>query len=117
MVSKKPRPKLNPVERSVARPCQDCDGTYWICEEHPDRPMEHDGCGAAGLLCPWCNAGLTLPQTTCELVVELIPDEGWRSAEEVSSEIGERRRVRTRTSLNLMPGEWHGERKARPRSR
>src|SRR4029453_1555763 len=29
----------------------------WVCEDHPDQPWEHDGCGAAGELCknPNCN--------------------------------------------------------------
>jgi hypothetical protein len=29
----------------------------WVCEEHPDQPWEHDGCGAAGELCknPECD--------------------------------------------------------------
>jgi hypothetical protein len=27
----------------------------WICEEHPDKPMDHDGCVGAGMLCPLCN--------------------------------------------------------------
>lgn len=24
----------------------------WVCESHPDRPWEHDGCGGAGVQCP-----------------------------------------------------------------
>jgi hypothetical protein len=35
--------------------CTRCAGTGWVCEAHPDKPMEHDGCGAAGDPCPWCN--------------------------------------------------------------
>ena len=29
----------------------------WVCEDHPDQPWEHDGCGAAGELCtnPQCD--------------------------------------------------------------
>jgi hypothetical protein len=27
----------------------------WICEEHLDKPMEHDGCSAPGAPCPKCN--------------------------------------------------------------
>jgi hypothetical protein len=29
----------------------------WVCEDHPEQPWEHDGCGAAGELCknPKCN--------------------------------------------------------------
>jgi len=28
--------------------CGTCAGMGWVCEEHPDRPWEHDGCGGAG---------------------------------------------------------------------
>jgi hypothetical protein len=36
--------------------CQCWSG--WICEDHPDRPVDHDGCGGAGKRCdnpdcPW----------------------------------------------------------------
>jgi len=29
----------------------------WVCEDHPDQPWGHDGCGAAGELCtnPECD--------------------------------------------------------------
>ena len=29
----------------------------WICEDHPDQPYGHEGCGAAGELCtnPECD--------------------------------------------------------------
>jgi hypothetical protein len=26
----------------------------WVCEDHPDKPWEHDGCGAPGMRCA-CN--------------------------------------------------------------
>jgi hypothetical protein len=32
-----------------------CAGTGWLCEEHPDKPMDHDGCRGAGMPCPSCN--------------------------------------------------------------
>jgi hypothetical protein len=38
--------------------CPNCDGTGWVCEEHPDQPWEglHAcSCGAAGAPCPHCN--------------------------------------------------------------
>jgi hypothetical protein len=34
--------------------CPVCHGELWVCEEHPDKPWEHDDCGAAGLACV-CN--------------------------------------------------------------
>ncbi|WP_342733743.1 hypothetical protein [Bradyrhizobium sp. B117] len=38
--------------------CARCDGTHWVCENHPERPWEGPkacGCGGAGKLCPVCN--------------------------------------------------------------
>jgi len=39
--------------------CPRCQGTEWVCEKHPDKPMEHlvEGvrCGGAGDPCPVCN--------------------------------------------------------------
>ena len=35
--------------------CTRCQDIRWICEEHPDKPMEHDGCKGAGMPCPDCN--------------------------------------------------------------
>jgi len=51
--------------------CRTCNGTRWVCEEHPDRPWgglcckrpdgadicEHGAChcGGAGDPCPSCN--------------------------------------------------------------
>jgi hypothetical protein len=37
--------------------CDLCAGSEepgWLCEEHPDKPMGHDGCGGAGMACV-CN--------------------------------------------------------------
>lgn len=37
--------------------CARCTGSAepgWVCEEHPDKPWQHDGCGAAGARCA-CN--------------------------------------------------------------
>jgi hypothetical protein len=35
--------------------CSRCADTGWICEEHPDKPMDHEGCVGAGMPCPLCN--------------------------------------------------------------
>ncbi|QOZ68900.1 hypothetical protein SAMN05192541_15124 [Bradyrhizobium arachidis] len=38
--------------------CARCDGTHWVCENHPERPWEGPkacGCGGAGAPCPVCN--------------------------------------------------------------
>jgi hypothetical protein len=37
--------------------CPICEGGAnlgWVCEDHPDKPMEHDDCGGAGARCV-CN--------------------------------------------------------------
>ena len=31
--------------------CPVCLGARWVCEDHPDKPWEHDDCGGAGLPC------------------------------------------------------------------
>ena len=36
--------------------CTRCQDTRWVCGEHPDKPMGHDGCKGAGDPCPVCNA-------------------------------------------------------------
>jgi hypothetical protein len=36
--------------------CPRCAGIGWVCEEHPDQPMRHEGCRGAGDPCPVCNA-------------------------------------------------------------
>jgi hypothetical protein len=38
--------------------CSRCDGTHWVCENHPERPWDGPkacGCGGAGDPCPACN--------------------------------------------------------------
>jgi hypothetical protein len=35
--------------------CARCQDTNWTCEEHPHKPMDHDGCKGAGDPCPDCN--------------------------------------------------------------
>ena len=32
-----------------------CNGTGWTCEQHDDKPMDHDGCKGPGEPCSWCN--------------------------------------------------------------
>ena len=34
--------------------CERCQDTGWVCEEHPDKPLNHDGCQGAGEPCD-CN--------------------------------------------------------------
>ena len=41
--------------RRNAMTCARCQDIRWICEEHPDKPMEHDGCKGSGMPCPDCN--------------------------------------------------------------
>lgn len=36
------------------RVCTICKGEGWVCENHPDLPWQHDGCGGAGDPC-CCN--------------------------------------------------------------
>lgn len=40
---------------TFAAACPRCNGTYWLCEAHPDKPFEHDGCPGPGDPCPDCN--------------------------------------------------------------
>ena len=49
----------HPVTTKIGAPlgCEICAGSAspgWVCEEHADRPFEHDGCGGAGMKCV-CN--------------------------------------------------------------
>lgn len=34
--------------------CPVCRGARWVCEDHPNLPWKHDGCGGAGIPCV-CN--------------------------------------------------------------
>jgi hypothetical protein len=34
--------------------CPICRGARWVCEDHPEKAWEHDGCGGAGAPCA-CN--------------------------------------------------------------
>jgi hypothetical protein len=45
------------VEQKHRLGCAMCAGSKepgWLCEEHPDKPWEHHGCGGAGMKCA-CN--------------------------------------------------------------
>jgi hypothetical protein len=71
-----PRPLANKImgsmRRVLSRPdgamtepdCKLCRDEGWVCEEHLDQPMRHDGCRRAGVPCPDCNplAGRTSHQ-------------------------------------------------------
>jgi hypothetical protein len=52
--------------------CPICAGMGWVCEEHPDKPWEHDGCGAAGAPCI-CNPTGHVDMPT---VFEQVPQDG-----------------------------------------
>jgi hypothetical protein len=44
-------------ERVLPR-CSACMDTFWVCENHDDRPWDGPaacGCGGAGMPCPACN--------------------------------------------------------------
>lgn len=51
--------RLARAEREkLEQACTCCDGTGWVCEDHPDQPWEGPhacSCGAAGAPCPHCN--------------------------------------------------------------
>jgi hypothetical protein len=34
--------------------CEQSAEPGWVCEDHPDKPWQHDGCGGAGAPCE-CN--------------------------------------------------------------
>lgn len=43
---------------AIEHACICCEGTGWVCEEHPNQPWEGAHachCGAAGAPCPHCN--------------------------------------------------------------
>jgi hypothetical protein len=57
--------------------CPICEGSAapgWLCEEHPDQPWEHDGCGAAGMKCV-CNPFGAVQWKTVLAEVPRGPDE------------------------------------------
>jgi hypothetical protein len=43
---------------AIEHACLLCEGTGWVCEDHPDQPWDGPHacrCGAAGAPCPHCN--------------------------------------------------------------
>lgn len=49
--------------------CDVCNGCFWVCENHNDRPWDGDNacnCGGAGMPCPKCNVS-TLGEVPKEL--------------------------------------------------
>lgn len=44
------------LSRAITANCPVCAGKGWVCEEHADKPWQHDGCGDAGEPCV-CNGG------------------------------------------------------------
>lgn len=76
--------------------CVKCgDAMGWVCEEHPDKPWPHDGCGGAGMPCdePGCEFSLfgTTPQTPGAMVKYRagIEARGWRVVCSVDDPPGE----------------------------
>jgi len=47
--------------------CPACQGSGWLCDEHPALPWDHDGCEGAGIACN-CNAFALVPHK--EIFVE-----------------------------------------------
>jgi hypothetical protein len=45
---------MNEQKRHGNSQCPICFGSGRVCEDHPDKPWEHDGCGGAGGPCI-CN--------------------------------------------------------------
>lgn len=41
--------------------CPHCKGTGWVCEQHSDQPMGHDGCLGPGMPCELCAPDGELP--------------------------------------------------------
>jgi len=62
--------------------CWRCDGTLWVCENHPEPPWKGEhacGCGAAGMLCPICNPSdeQSPPKMPSGFKIE-VDKKGWR---------------------------------------
>ena len=59
--------------------CERCDGTGWVCENHPDKPWEDSGsalscdCGGAGDACD-CNPDGDFPPGF-RVTMSVNPDE------------------------------------------
>src|SRR4051812_14398200 len=55
---KRSRKSLHRTDGEPDVACARCDGTHWVCENHPKRPWDGPkacGCGGAGEPCPDCN--------------------------------------------------------------
>ena len=52
--------------------CAFCEGSGWVCADHPSLPWEHDGCGAEGARCI-CNPIGAVQWT--EIIGEVPKDE------------------------------------------
>ena len=99
----KPKSNWEVIDGGADKPCEVCEDLGWLCQEHLHRPMGHDGCTGAGMPCDACNVGPADSGMRSDLVVELILDDAWRSADEISFEISERRRPRTGALRNRRP--------------
>jgi hypothetical protein len=55
-----------------------CRDSHLVCEEHPDKPIGHDGCNGAGDPCPMCNPARAeeapAPPPDFEVETEWLPD-------------------------------------------
>ena len=49
-----PGPDRSSANRYRVMSCPHCRDTGWVCEEHPNKPMDHEGCTGAGMPCI-CN--------------------------------------------------------------
>ena len=61
--------RASPQSQAVTRPV--CRGARCVCEEHPDKPWEHEGCGAAGVP-RVCNPAAAVEWR--EVFAEILPD-------------------------------------------
>jgi hypothetical protein len=63
--------------------CELCDGTGWVCENHPHTPWAGEqacGCGGAGAPCPTCNvADAADPPRLLGGFKAEVDKDGWRN--------------------------------------
>src|SRR5688572_18698098 len=52
--------------------CARCQDIRWIREEHPDKPLEHDGCKGSGMPCSDCNPSAAPRCRPCRRTLRLI---------------------------------------------
>ena len=64
--------------------CARCQDTRWTCEEHPDKPMRHDGCNGAGDPCPLCNPA-------SEHIVPMLPTDFRANVIDLVDRVGHKR--------------------------